>query len=295
MIGTRKGFTLLELLAAVALLVILGTMLFQVFQQASNVVEVSNARQEIFQYARAALEFLERELNGAFTGSDAVIDPNTDTGIKGMRVYNTAGMGANCDKRPGSQGIFFTAGLLARDTRAVADGVPNPYYLKDVNCARIAYYLNNEITRLDKAAVYRTEMYKLTTGVPDKGNPFVRNCLLFNIQVMSRFPNEIPAPPLSAFQYMEWDSDALKTGIVIPLPSGGTTTVSRRRGLPQALALTFRLTDERHAIRFYQWKPIGGVDKWIVPGPDPTVDYWGSEDAVVQTFRHVINYGHRSD
>ena len=52
---------------------------------------------------------------------------------------------------------------------------------------------------------------------------------------------------------------------------GGYT---RRRGLPQALLLTFRITDERHAM-LYEWGTIGGAKKWYVPGPDPVKDYWG--------------------
>ena len=83
MLRKNRAFTLLELLASITLLVILGSMLFEIFGKASEVVRVSNARQEVFQYARAGLEFLEREIIGAFTGCDA----NVQTGIKGMRIY----------------------------------------------------------------------------------------------------------------------------------------------------------------------------------------------------------------
>ncbi len=300
MTGTRRGFTLLELLATVALLVVLGTMLFQVFKQASDVVEISNARQEIFQYARAGLEFLSRELNGAFNGSDADDVITAGNGIRGMRVYHSAGnvMGPECTRREGSQSMFFTAGLLARDMDNTS-----AWFGKDVNCARVAYYLNDETGRLDKAAVYRTEVYNLTVREPAKGNPFIRNCLLFNIELISRFDQEWPVVNTkrqAQFQYMDWNSEDRN----IPgVPYDDTTnppTPKRRRGLPLALRLTLRITDERHAL-LYEWGPTpdpsdgANVRAWFIRGPDATRDYWGQEDPVVQTFQQVIYYGRRSD
>lgn len=276
----KRAFTLLELLAAVTLLVVLGTMLFQVFHQASQVVEIASARQEVYQYARAALEFLERELNGAFTGVDA----NVNTGIKGMRIFDQAAMGTACPKRELSQGIFFTTGIMARDT----SGTPatNSSFGKDVNCARVAYYLNDEAKNLRDASVRRVELYDLTAADPGTGGPtetgsaFIRNCLRFNIEIVSHLQDGDPV----GFRTLDWNSDA-------DITVGGYT---RRRGLPQALLLTFRITDERRAM-LYTWGTIGGEKKWYIPGPDPAKDYWGEEDPVVQTFRQTVYYGRRSD
>ena len=47
--GRPRGFTLLELLAAVTILVVLGTLLFEVFDQSSQVIRMGNGRQEIYQ------------------------------------------------------------------------------------------------------------------------------------------------------------------------------------------------------------------------------------------------------
>jgi len=276
----KRAFTLLELLAAVTLLVVLGTMLFQVFHQASQVVEIASARQEVYQYARAALEFLEREMNGAFTGVDA----NVNAGIKGMRIFDQGGMGSACPKRELSQGIFFTTGIMARDTSGTS--ATNPNFGRDVNCARVAYYLNDETQKLRDASIRRVELYDLTAADPGTGGPtetgsaFVRNCLRFNIEIVSHLQNSDPVD----FLALDWNSDANVT-------VGGFT---RRRGLPQALRLTLRITDERRAM-LYEWGTIGGEKKWYVPGPDPVKDYWGEEDPVVQTFRQTIYYGRRSD
>jgi len=283
MSGRNRAFTLLEVLAAVTILVILGTMLFEVFGKSSDVVRISNARQDVFQYARSSLEFLEREIGAAFTSVDAVIATDgTNTGIKGMRVYNQSSMGSNCAKREGSQGIFLSAGIMARDTRQVVGNNPNPSYGKDVNVARIAYYLNNELNQLWKAAIYRTEMYDLTIGTPDTGGPFVRNCLSFNIQVTDpRFGYRL--------RTLDWNSDADANGNAAGRP---------RRGLPKAISISMRITDEQDAHQ-YVWgnDPASAANpkKWYIRGPDPAKDYWVDEDPVVQSFYQVIYFGRRSD
>ena len=280
----KRAFTLLELLAAVTILVILGTMLFEVFGKASDVVRTSNARQDVFQYARASLEFLEREIGGAFVSSDAniVTGGGTGTGIKGFRVYNTPNsMGANCVMREGSQGIFFSTGIMARDT----SGTPatNPSYGHDVNVARVAYYLNNETNQLWKAALCRSEMYDLTVGVPLAGGPFVRNCLSFNMEVMSGLGGFLG----NSFRPQDWNSDVDATGN----PAGRP-----RRGLPRAVKITLRITDEQDAHQ-YVWgsdpASSSAPKKWYISGPDPTKDYWVDEDPVVQTFSQVIYFGRR--
>jgi len=277
MFSRKKAFTLLELLAAITILVILGTMLFEVFGKSSDVVRISNARQDVFQYARAALEFIEREISGAFTSVDA----DTTNGIKGMRVYNKDNMGVA--RREDSQGIFFSTGIMARDTRETVAGNPNPFFGRDVNVARIAYYLNDETQQLWKAAICRTEMYDLTIGTPEAGGPFVRNCLFFKLFVM-------PPSGSQVFQAMEWNSDTDRDGN----PSNGRQGM----GLPRGVFITMRITDEMDA-RQYVWgndpADSKAAKKWYIPGPDPTKDYWGAEDPVVQTFSQTIYFGRRSD
>ncbi len=285
-----NAFTLLELLAAITLLVILGTMLFQVFQQASSVVEIGNARQEVYQYARAALEFLQRELGGSFTGVDSDSALSAGNGIRGMRIYASGTtMGANVKRRAASQGVFFTSGVMARDTRQTyPDGSTNPFFGRDVNCARIAYYLNDCTTKLTDAAVCRSESYMLNVIDPDCGGPFLRNCMFFTIETMSPFPNESPA----LFRTVDWDSEGYAS------PGG----FQRRRGLPEAIRITFRMTDERRAM-LYRWDAAdtdpntGAAGQWRVPGPDGTLtkDYASQEDPIAQTFRNIVFFGRRSD
>lgn len=286
----NRAFTLLEVLAAVTLLVLLFSMLFQIFGTASEIVEISRARQEVFQYGRASLEFLERELGGAFVGSDG----NTTTGNKGMKIYNTWDMNltknANADeedeeeiqkRRTDTQGIFFSTAIMARDTRKERNKAKNPYYGRDVNVARVAYYLNDEKENLDQSALYRSELYVLTEANPEEGGPFVRNCLYFFLDVLDQYSNS------ANFTAMNWDSD-------------NRPGLGRRPGIPRAIRVRLRVTDEMRAA-LYKWDEGGEITvkeeskghPWYIPGLKSGMDYWGQKDPVVRSFSLVVYFGRR--
>jgi len=68
--NTQPGFTLLELLASMAVLSVMIVMLFAAFSQASRAWLQGESRVETFSEARAALDFMAREL------SQAIVTPN---------------------------------------------------------------------------------------------------------------------------------------------------------------------------------------------------------------------------
>ncbi len=280
MSSRNKAFTLLEILATVTLQVLLFSMLFQIFGTASEVVGISKARQEVFQYGRASLEFLERELNGAFVGADA----DTATGNKGMTIYKNGSMNIKDEgkRRMDTQGIFFSSAVMARDTRKERNGAANPYYGKDVNVARVAYYLNDETEKLDESALHRSESYVLTEPNPEKGTPFVRNCLYFYMDIIDQYSSS------TNWSTRDWNSDEDVT-------VGG---FRRRRGIPRAIRVRMRVTDEMRAV-LYQWDGEGLITEqskghpWYIPGPKEGMDYWGQKDPVVRSFTLVVYFGRR--
>ena len=76
---TADGFTLIEMLAALALAMILLYMLFQIFTTASRAMTTSNARSEIHSNARAILRIMHQEISGAFLDTSQDADsPDTD-------------------------------------------------------------------------------------------------------------------------------------------------------------------------------------------------------------------------
>jgi len=72
------GFTLIEMMAALALAMILLYMLFQIFTTVGRAMTISNARSEIHANARAILRIMHQEISGAFldTSRDADDDDN---------------------------------------------------------------------------------------------------------------------------------------------------------------------------------------------------------------------------
>src|SRR2546426_5902 len=64
------GFTLLELMASMAILGLMTVMLFAAFNQASKAWLQGENRVESFQQARAALDFMSKELSQAIVNTN---------------------------------------------------------------------------------------------------------------------------------------------------------------------------------------------------------------------------------
>jgi len=149
----------MELLAAVTLLAILGTMLFTVFENSSIVVREASGRQMVFQHAKLFMEHIERELGGAY-----------------------ANRGGQMKIRPllvpaDGHAIAMTTAAKVRDTRP--DSIT---YGTEANMGRIGYYLNH-----DEKVLYRFEYYTLYGSDDDPnevGNaePFIYNVINFNVE-----------------------------------------------------------------------------------------------------------------
>jgi prepilin-type N-terminal cleavage/methylation domain-containing protein len=65
MTGRRNGFTLIEMLVAMALMMILLALMIQTFRTANEVGRKTRAWIEIHQNARSLFEFMERDISGA--------------------------------------------------------------------------------------------------------------------------------------------------------------------------------------------------------------------------------------
>lgn len=84
-LNRRRAFTLIEMMAALALAMILLYMLFQIFTTVGRAMTISNARSEIHANARAILRIMHQEISGAFldTSRDADSDTAADYFIEG--------------------------------------------------------------------------------------------------------------------------------------------------------------------------------------------------------------------
>jgi type II secretory pathway pseudopilin PulG len=262
-----SAFTLLELLAAVTLMVILGTMLFQVFDQASRVTRIGTARQEVFQYVHVLFNALERELSGPIANRDASIYMATSQGLsRPFRVYHTPGArkaftGGNMmfASRDGSDVLSFTAALIGRDT--VPDSVT---YGQTANCAYVCYWLSPpDCASCEPFALNRYESYDIQAGsmLNGGGGEFALNVLDFNVTCLDPWAS----PP--GFRPMDWESASIG-------PTGG------RRGLPLAVEIVLRITDSDHISCWRLDAPTGRsvLKSGLTPDDDP----------IAQQFRLVV-------
>ena len=251
--GNLPAFTLLELLASITLLVVLGALLFEVFGQASHVMRIGNARQEVYQFARALFETLERELAGAIGQRDAAYavatNPNNPKS-RPFRVYTSDSALAKfgLPVREGTHAISLTSALIGRDTM---EG--SVTYGQTANVAHVAYWVSP-----DDWVLNRYESYDLTLSASGRGWEFALNVLEFQIQCLDQWHGPI------RFRVMDWESTA-------------TVSSGARRGLPEAVMVTVTLTDKDH-IGLYEFDTQNKKSKLkdgLTPDDDPMVQEFG--------------------
>lgn len=247
--GDVPGFTLLELLAATTLLVILGSLLFQVFGQASQVMRISNGRQEIYQYVRALFSSLQRELDGALGHRDAALS----TMGRPFRVYTTpsALIAFGLPVREGTDALSLSSALIGRDT---VEG--SATYGQIANAAHVAYWVTP-----DDMVLNRYESYDLASSVTGRGWEFALHVLELELRCLDQYAS----PP--GFQRMDWESTATVDGL--------------RRGLPSAVLIVIKLTDRDHE-GLYEFD---SDTKHMKLKDEFTPD----DDPLVQEFRQVIS------
>ena len=252
--ASRQGFTLLELLAAVTLLVVLGAILFEIFGQASAVMRIGSGRQEVFEYTRALFETLHRELTGVIgvgeAGPDGAETPFwIGVSKEAVPVFEQA---LDVEVREGSDTLSLTAALVGRDS------LPNsPTRGQVANVARVAYWLTP-----GDCVLNRYESYSPAEPTTGRGWEFALNILEFRIELLDQWAGA------TGFKRKDWDSrDTVASGA--------------RRGVPRAVRVMTKLTDGRHA-NLYVFDP---VNKCMVlkPGVD------ASDDPVVREFTQVIS------
>jgi len=223
------------------------------------VMRIGNGRQEVFQYARALFETLDREIAGCI----GVRDAGPELTGNPFRI-NTSRVAIdrfraeyNVTVREGSDTMSFTAGIIGRDTEP-----GSPTLGQTGNVAHVAYWLSP-----DTFVLNRFESYRLTNVGVGRGWEFALNVLEFRIEVLDK------RSAADGFERKDWDSRTLVTG--------GAHT-GARVGVPKALQITLKLTDSDH-ISLWTTDP-SGTPVSSVRKPGVRV----GDDQVVQEFKHVV-------
>lgn len=104
----KKGVTLMELLVVLALLSIVSLSLFTIFRTATESYSKGDARTQAYQNARAALEQISREIQGALINSNAIVP---GTGADSPSFYGFSEGSTNYSANSGGAEIFFITSL----------------------------------------------------------------------------------------------------------------------------------------------------------------------------------------
>ena len=118
--GRRGGFTLVELLMALAISVVILTVTVTVFRQATGVYRQANAKMEAMLGARSALEIIAKDLQGAFLtppgqrfvglASPTGGGPGTDPNLMTVFVSTPVAAYAGTTQRSGSWIYYYLNG-----------------------------------------------------------------------------------------------------------------------------------------------------------------------------------------
>ncbi|MBI4614226.1 MAG: prepilin-type N-terminal cleavage/methylation domain-containing protein [Planctomycetes bacterium] len=160
--GVRGGFTLMELLVAVGLMVILITAVVVVFIKSTQVFRTAESLMEIFQNARAAVGTVSREVAGAFP-----LDSNNQEFI----IYNPRN-GDAIDWTRTVAGVDYTRPFLVVITQTawVDNSDPgNPQRV--VGAAKVIYRLRKDPTGIQRFKSRTITMERALLKAEKRFNP----------------------------------------------------------------------------------------------------------------------------
>ena len=141
----QPGFTLIELMVSVALMLILVGAVIMVFSSSSEVFTAAEAKMSIHQNARVAMELMARELASATTD---IVDPTFIDTTNGFGTPPGSGSESDPNVRPNANRMWITTPSTTADQRIMffttttshpTTGTPPPPY--ETGVAIVAYNL----------------------------------------------------------------------------------------------------------------------------------------------------------
>lgn len=214
------GFTLVELLIAVAITVLIVVLLGTMFGSLSSTASRANQRIDAFRDARAALQMMERDLSGIVKGQwDTTNNPPTP--ITRPAAYFALDKIYADDPAPGNQQIF---ALVATKNSGPGDVCAVGYYCRwddqthSYSLRRFFRPSNDTFTALSSATTYArtTDLYKPdpagTTRSAMKDDLLAAHVWNLQVKAYDSDNTEIPTTP-------SYVCDASAAGPPQPLPA----------------------------------------------------------------------------
>lgn len=167
--GLKEGFTILELLVAVTLMVIITGAVSYVFVTAKNIFVQADATIQVYQNARNAFDIMEREFSIAEKTHD--MDFFIDSGVTANRHFDTGeqhwGLGNRLD--PPDTTYVYAMTIYGREYPDPSGGAFGPH-----RCDIIYFHSLTMVAGKERAALI---IYKLDITDPQK--PILRKYVLY--------------------------------------------------------------------------------------------------------------------
>lgn len=258
-----SAFTLVELLAAMAVLGLLMATVFGIFNQASRAWTLAENRTENFQNARMALDMISRELEGAIVASNAASGVATkmtlatfeDSGtatIAGSTGTFTTSYGSLARTSP-NDAIFFVSQMGDSRNNAYLDLVEYGYYVGFVTGSStlqgmkpgyyylMRHYIRSSATGFDVFGNPTMWWNTPTSGTQDQ--PIIDNAVRF--EVWYEFADPYNSGVTNGTRIVDaWDLTSKG-----PNPTAPTTIPDPSVRLPRAFHLRLSVLDRRYAAR----------------------------------------------
>lgn len=201
----RVGFTLVELMVAMALMMILTGSVVFIFMQAQKIFSTVDARVQVYQYARYAFDQMERDLANVLRSSDMEFyddqpppggrlgryDPGEEIPIRGAEdnnaVYNHSFTLRQPERYTGADGLLHRRDSIYFKTITVASGKTSAalveYALKDMDKERPKLIKRLwRVTGLDSGSPTRPK-FQINGATGNLAEPMMQDLCLYTVDV----------------------------------------------------------------------------------------------------------------
>jgi prepilin-type N-terminal cleavage/methylation domain-containing protein len=248
---SRHGFTLVELLAAIAVLAMLLAVVFATFNQASKAWELAERRTEVFQDARLVVEQIAAEMESMMTTNTprlwATAQRIPFRALEGDETGGTQGLvtgSTSLAVTPPNDAIFFVSNRSDSQSQDPADLAEYGYFVVYAKQDAITmqagqYYLLRHRVRSDNSGYD----FFTNNGAANSGSAWFDTPAIGTAHKVPILDNVL------RFELRYQYSDAGVSKVSEEWNGGGSATDGRTYRLPSAIHLRLSVIDRRYAGR----------------------------------------------
>jgi prepilin-type N-terminal cleavage/methylation domain-containing protein len=282
----NRGFTLVELLASMALLALIVLMVFTIFNQATKVWRKAGARTDQYIAARTVLEQIAREVRGAVLVTQFAVPGSNSTmgrmdflalhaGANGDWVLNGWRTAGSYQEQPCSDQIYFVA-PVETGSQAKQDYAIIGYWVEDPNKDTTGTY-NSNLRRFENIKGHKDDVLRRMFVTDASGNPrwqdmdftkpngigSVNDEFALNVKSLSiRCWSDLPDASHFTEQWEDKDSSPANESKSSWNTQDGAGTYDGNR-LPKAVKITITVQDQNETEKEREFSTVVYLDNAV--------------------------------